>query len=111
MYINSICEVLQCRPTFRDLSPPNDASDSEAEGSREDNSDGEDVALQQVALKRKESEKAQAIRLQSYSHVRAQEDAEEWSQLKIYPQHSPEALEASQNLSKISAKKAQNGAR
>ena len=105
LYINSIREVLQCRPTFRDVAPSNlNASDSDAEGSGS-NSDGEEMALHQVALKRKESEKAQAIRLQSYSHVRAQEDAEEWSRLTIHQQNSTEAIEAFKNLSRISLRR------
>lgn len=99
MYINSIKEVLQCRPSFKNLQPISHVNDSDVDDDDDDGDmDGvkekeeeEDVEkddqeiLQQVALKRKESGKAQALRLQSYSHVHAQEEAEEWQELNVYP--------------------------
>lgn len=91
LYINSLNEVLQCRPTFRNMHPPetqkevNDNSDNESQ-------ENDEKGLHQVALKRKESEKAQAIRLQSYSYVHAQEEAEEWRTLKVHQPTDQETL-------------------
>ena len=100
MYINSIKEVLQCRPSFKNLQPMSRAVDSDIDddddeadmegdgGVKEEEEDVEkedQEILQQVALKRKESGKAQALRLQSYSYVHAQEEAEEWQELNVYP--------------------------
>ena len=102
MYINGIKDVLQCRPSFKNLQPisrvsysdvdeDDDDDDVDGYGGVKEKEDDEDLEkedqeiLQQVALKRKESGKAQALRLQSYSHVHAQEEAEEWQELDVYP--------------------------
>jgi hypothetical protein len=44
---------------------------------------GENV--KQIQLKRKESERAQNARLQSYSHIKQQEELEQWISLKPFP--------------------------
>jgi hypothetical protein len=44
---------------------------------------GENV--KQIQLKRKESERAQNARLQSYSHIKQQEELEQWIALKPFP--------------------------
>ena len=102
MYINSIKEVLQCRPSFRNLQPISHPPESDNDDDEDDDGIGDEEGdvkekeedeegakdeemLQQVSLKRKESEKSQALRLQSYSHVYAKEEAEEWQELNVYP--------------------------
>jgi hypothetical protein len=41
--------------------------------------------VKQIQLKRKESERAQSARLQSYSYLKQQEDMEQWVGLKPFP--------------------------
>eukprot|EP01036_Dinobryon_divergens_P048089 gene48089-64530_t len=50
----------------------------------EENEGKDKQSMQQVQMRRKESEKAQSTRLQSFAHLQAQEDSEQWRNLKIY---------------------------
>lgn len=92
LYINSVNEVLQCRPTFRHLKPTNTTEKVDDENDEDEDLDNDGKGLHQVALKRKESEKAQAIRLQSYSYVHQQEEAEEWRTLMVHQTKNAETL-------------------
>jgi DNA-directed RNA polymerase-3 subunit RPC5 len=85
MYITPIQSVLQLRPSFKNMlssraeiteQMDDDVPDAEP-------AEGEGDGLQQVTLKRKESEKAQSSRIQSYSYLKAQEDHEQWKELVI----------------------------
>jgi RPC5 protein len=67
LHINSINEILQCRPSFRNLKAAGISEkveeDDDDDDDDDDDQDNDDKNLHQVALKRKESEKAAAIRL------------------------------------------------
>lgn len=99
MYLSPVQSTLQMRPSFKSMQSfrqevvedypmdyENDgayaeglqASESEAAGS------GSSGALQQVQFKRKESEKAQSARIQSFSYMQAQEDQEKWEKLRVH---------------------------
>jgi hypothetical protein len=89
LHLSAVREVLQCRPSFKGLQPKIEYIDDDS--SFDSNLEEEDSKpLQQVALKRKESERAQASRLQSYSYMQAQEDLEEWKELQVYDQTTEE---------------------
>jgi DNA-directed RNA polymerase-3 subunit RPC5 len=85
MYITPIQSVLQLRPSFKDMNSfrsevveqmDDDVADNEVQ-------EGEGEGLQQVTLKRKESEKAQSSRVQSFTYLKAQEELEAWRTLTI----------------------------
>ena len=86
--MNSINEIFQCRPTFHNL--VSSELQSETMDDSDNESKGNDEILHQISLKRKESEKAQATRLQSYSYIHAQEEAEDWKKIEIHHINSAE---------------------
>lgn len=86
MYITPIQSVLQLRPSFKNMQSfrgevieamEDDQADMEI-------TEGDGEALQQVTLKRKESEKAQSTRVQSFAYLQAQEELEQWRDLTIH---------------------------
>lgn len=87
MYITPIQSVLQLRPSFKNMS----SFKGEMIEQMEDDSpetevnESEGGALQQVTLKRKESEKAQSTRVQSFAYLQAKEELEPWKELIINP--------------------------
>ena len=87
MYITPIQSVLQLRPSFKNMS----SFKGEMIEQMEDDSPETEVneteggALQQVTLKRKESEKAQSTRVQSFAYLQAKEELEPWKELTINP--------------------------
>jgi DNA-directed RNA polymerase-3 subunit RPC5 len=85
LHITPIKSVLQMRPSFKNMQgrgeTVEDMVDEEKENVDVDGS-GEG-GLQHVQLKRKESERAQNARTQSYSFMQAQEEAEAWYTLKV----------------------------
>lgn len=89
MYIAPVQQVLQMRPVMKQshqsmkIEDMDDYSDDEIEGEENVNTKENDV--QQIQLKRKESERAQSARLQSYSYIKQQEDLEPWHLMKVYP--------------------------
>ena len=86
MFITPIKSVLQLRPSFKDMQSfrgevieqiDDELETEPVEGQQE--GDG----LQQVTLKRKESERAQSSRVQSFSYLKAQEEQESWKELVV----------------------------
>jgi hypothetical protein len=81
MYITPISSVVQFRPSFKNIQSREIIEDEEeihsevVKGSEE---------LKQVQLKRKETERAQSTRVQSYSHIQSQEELEPWQKLAVY---------------------------
>ena len=83
-HITPIKEVLQIRPSFKEM---------EARGEKiELMSDDEDSprtekkpVIQQVQMRRKENEKAQANRNLTFTQIQAQEDAEPWHRVDVFP--------------------------
>jgi len=112
MYISPIDSTLQMRPSFKNVYSYRDevvesmSVDEELDQYPEMNnststSAGSSIAagtggitpadsmtiedtMQQVQLKRKESERAQSARIQSYAHIHAQEELEPWQELEIH---------------------------
>lgn len=95
MYLSPVQSTLQMRPSFKSMQSfrqevvedyPMDYENDGAEGllASESEAAGSSGALQQVQLKRKESEKAQSARIQSFSYMQAQEGQEKWEKLKVH---------------------------
>jgi hypothetical protein len=95
MYLSPVQSTLQMRPSFKSMQSfrqevvedyPMDFENDGAEGllTSESEAAGSGGALQQVQLKRKESEKAQSARIQSFSYMQAQEGQEKWEKLKVH---------------------------
>ncbi|KAJ1428009.1 DNA-directed RNA polymerase III subunit Rpc5 [Ochromonadaceae sp. CCMP2298] len=85
MYITPIDSVLQLRPSFKNLHTLRDME--VVESMPEDDEaypEAESEALQQVQLKRKESERAQSARVQSFAYVNALLEQEPWQDLDIH---------------------------
>lgn len=91
MYINPITSVLQLKPSFKNLKSreiieqmaDDDFIDDNDEDKR-DNVKIEAKNLQQVQMKRKESERAMSARLQSFAYLQQQEELEPWVSLQVY---------------------------
>jgi hypothetical protein len=73
---------MQMRPSFSALRPHEEATDafSDDEGDEE----GSSAPIQQVHMRRKESDRAEASRMQSFSYIQSQEEAEAWKPLDVY---------------------------
>ena len=95
MYLSPVQSTLQMRPSFKSMQSfrqevvedyPMDYENDGAEGllASESEATGSSGALQQVQLKRKESEKAQSARIQSFSYMQAQENQEKWEKLQVH---------------------------
>lgn len=85
--ISPISSVQQFRPSMKNAlggaskaETIEMAPDVELDNLEIDQSD----TIQQIQLKRKESERAKATRLQSFSYLKAQEEREPWQNMKIY---------------------------
>jgi DNA-directed RNA polymerase-3 subunit RPC5 len=89
IHITPLQEVLQMRPVFRNLPNSNRGEEQGADGSgtdedEEQRNSSQRPVLQQVLLKKKESDRAQSARVQSYSHLIAQEENEAFRKLDTY---------------------------
>jgi hypothetical protein len=87
MFIAPIKNVLQMRPLFKDLKIRemiDEDDESLFEKSKTTDQIDKDAGLQQVQLKRKETERINSSRSQSYSQLQAQEDLEPWKKLDVY---------------------------
>ena len=86
MYLAPIDTALQMRSSVKNLhKAKGEYQEEEEEEEKDENSETETNAdgLQQVTLKRKESERAQASREQSYAYLSKKEDMEPWQHLKV----------------------------
>lgn len=85
MYISPIQSVLQLRPSFKNMQSFRSEITEQMEDDLPEGEtvEGEGEALQQVTLKRKESEKAQSNRIQSFAYLKAQEEHEPWKELVV----------------------------
>ena len=86
MYLTPVKNVLQMRPSFKNLQPKGETyeamdEDQLAEGGE---AETEGDGLQQVQLKRKESERAISARVQSYTYLQKQEEAEPFKKLNVH---------------------------
>ena len=85
MYITPVQAVLQLRPSFKDMNSFRSemVEQMDDDVAETDYQIAEGDGLQQVTLKRKESEKAQSSRIQSFAYLKAQEEHEQWKDLII----------------------------
>lgn len=88
MYIHPIRKVLQLHPNTKGNKNLNIELVEGLESDEDDDdydSGRKQENIQQVQLKRKESERAQSARLQSYSYLIQNQEAEAWQPLKVHP--------------------------
>ena len=80
--ITPVIDIMQMRPSFVSLRPQEEATDafSDDEGDEE----GSSAPIQQVHMRRKESDRAESSRMQSFSYIQSQEEAESWKTLDVY---------------------------
>jgi DNA-directed RNA polymerase III subunit RPC5 len=81
MHITPIQDVVQMRPSFRNM---NTGADIEYISDNEQETSGEQP-VEQIQMKRRETEKTQSARAQSYSYLQAQEETEPWLRLQVHP--------------------------
>lgn len=81
-HISPIATTIQMRPSFENLQTREIVQDASSE--EEDDGEEEAVPLQQVHLRRKESDRAESSRVQSFSFLQSQEEAEMWVPLRVY---------------------------
>ena len=84
LHITALNDVLQLRPSFASLQPKGEEV-HDAYSDDEVDEDAGSAPLQQVHMRRKESERSESSRMQSFSYVQSQEDAEDWRPLKVHP--------------------------
>lgn len=86
--ISPISSVLQFRPSMKQAYGGVASKAETIEVAPEMDVDNLEIdqtdTIQQIQLKRKESERAKAARLQSYSYLKAQEEREPWQSMKVY---------------------------
>ncbi len=94
LYLSPVSQTLQFRPSLKQsngltkleaMEVTQDIDAYEEEEAAGSGSSHTTENVQQVQLKRKESERAQSARLQSYSHLKQQLEAEPWRGMKVYP--------------------------
>jgi hypothetical protein len=86
MYITPIQNVLQLRPCFKNMQSFRGETVEQMEDDLVETEypEGDGESLQQVQLKRKESDRAQSARIQSFAYIQAQEELEPWKELSVY---------------------------
>lgn len=85
LHLTPVDEILQLRPTFQNIKSYDETiesfiDDDDPEKIKSEN----EPKIQQVQLKRKESERAQMTRRQSYGHMQSLEESEPWIKLTHY---------------------------
>lgn len=85
-HITPVSSVVQLRPSFENLKPREEVQDMSSGDEDEGTGEAEPASapLQQVSLRRKESERAESSRVQSFSFLQAQEEAEAWVPLRVF---------------------------
>lgn len=86
LHITALADVLQLRPTFLGTFKRDDVEDldSEEEAAEEEGDEAGGAApLQQVHMRRKESDRAEASRTQSFAFMQSQEESEPWRRLQV----------------------------
>mmetsp|Transcript_18630 Transcript_18630/g.18723 ORF Transcript_18630/g.18723 Transcript_18630/m.18723 type:complete len:222 (+) Transcript_18630:92-757(+) len=96
IHITPMADLLQMRPSFKDLvtqgeivEQMDDSDDNDDEGLKEKKS------VQQVQMKRKDNDKNQSVRSQTFANIQLEEESEPWHGLKIFP---PEAMESAEKF-------------
>ena len=83
MHMTYLQEVLQLRPSFKSMQTHawenvESMSDDEREIVKE-------TPVEQIQMKRRESESNQSARTQSYAHLQMEEEKEQWHRLQVHP--------------------------
>jgi hypothetical protein len=92
MHISEIKNVLQMRTSYKKLQEgKGEMIEQMIDDDEKDNSEEEGEGLQQVQLKRKESERAQASRVNSFAYAVQQENQEDWIELEVHDIGSEES--------------------
>ena len=97
LHITAVKEVFQMRPSFKDLKIGGDIIEGDFIDDEEDIKD-EKPALQQVHMKRKETERAQTNRINSYGYLHAQEESEPWIPLRFHDFESQESIDTFEKM-------------
>eukprot|EP01031_Cornospumella_fuschlensis_P035199 gene35199-42636_t len=100
MYIVPIEGIYQMRPSLQQYNKLKQETveledDMDEEEMEEDAAEpsAPNATMQQVQLKRKESEKAQSARMQSYTYLKQKEEGEAWRKMTVFPIGSEESDE------------------
>lgn len=83
LHITPVQQVFQMKPSFDSISSKDELVEDMSDDDVEDGEKGQ--PLQQVRMRRKENEKAEMSRIHSYSYLKAQELAESWTKLEVFP--------------------------
>lgn len=82
MHITSIQDVLQLRPSFKSMQTH---AWENVESMSDDEKDVmDDTPVEQIQMKRSETESSQSARTQSYAHLQLEEEKEQWHRLQIH---------------------------
>lgn len=105
MHITPLQDVLQMRPLFKSKQGTGSWG---AKDEADDDSEGEDVKdlpVEQVHMKRRETERTQSARTQSYTHMQQQEEGDPWLRLTAYGMETPESFSAQHGLVYVGGEK------
>lgn len=96
LHITALDEICQMRPNFQFIRYQNDIEreidENEDNDEMYDGIKQEEPIMTQVQLKRKESERAQTTRIQSYGHLHTQVESEAWKRLEFHDINSEESI-------------------
>lgn len=88
LHLTPLKAILQLRPTFDHI---NEAENRKIEKAKGTKAQEDEFKTVQTRLARIESERAQAARMRSHSHMQEQSDAEPWVEVKYLDATSPSA--------------------
>jgi hypothetical protein len=84
MHITPITEVLQMRPSFKELKLGHEIIEDLSDDEDDNKQQKEKPALEQIHMKRKENERAQTARMQSFTYINNKEQNETWQKLSTH---------------------------
>jgi DNA-directed RNA polymerase III subunit RPC5 len=84
LHLTAVDDILQMRPSFHDMKFANEILEKVDDDDADIKTEADIKPMQQVSLKRKESEKAQLNRKQSYGYIHTVEENEAWLRLQHY---------------------------
>ena len=87
MHITSLQEAMQLRPSFKSMQTH--AWENVESMSDEERDVPKDTPVEQIQMKRRETDSNQSQRTSSYAHLQAEEDKEIWHRLQVLPAGTP----------------------
>lgn len=101
MHITSLQEAMQLRPSFKSMQTHawenvESMSDDEREVSKE-------TPVEQIQMKRRETDSNQSARTQSYAHLQSEEEKEQWHRLQVLPAGTSSITVPARRRSQISS--------